>query len=347
MRPILIFIVVVVVAVSCNTKTENNTPPETPAGVAVKLVPVTGDTSLNGIRTSGFLSTEEELRLSFKTGGVIDQIRVEEGQSVKKGQLLATLKSTEIEAMVNQAQLAVEKAQRDFQRAQNLYRDSVATLEQYQNARTQLDIARQSLQQAVFNQQYSKIVATTDGFIAKKVLHAGELASPGTPVLIVGAVSPHSKWVLNIGISDREWAAIEKGNKATVMVDAFPGVVFQAVVSKKSLTADPVSGSFQAELQVDFENRQPAIGMFGNAIITPSKPTLGFSIPYEALLEADGKKGFVFVTDDEKKVQRIEVTIASMDDRSVYIESGLQGHRYVVTSGSPYLSDGAPITVIR
>ena len=73
---------------------------------------------------------------------------VKEGDRVKKGQLLDTLKSTEIAAQVQQVNLALEKAQRDYQRASKLYKDSVATLEQLQNAKTGVDIARQNLQQA-------------------------------------------------------------------------------------------------------------------------------------------------------------------------------------------------------
>jgi multidrug efflux pump subunit AcrA (membrane-fusion protein) len=86
------------------------------------------------ITASGLLSTENEARLSFKISGIIEKIFVKEGDRVRKGQLLATLKSTEIASQVQQVQLTVEKAQRDYQRANNLYKDSVVTLEQLQNA---------------------------------------------------------------------------------------------------------------------------------------------------------------------------------------------------------------------
>lgn len=348
MRTFYLFMTLALVLSACSDKkkatTEATANTET---VPVKIAPVSSTDQTGSLVLSGILHTEEETKLSFKIGGVIDQIAVEEGQYVRKGQLLASLKSTEIAAQVNQVQLSVEKAERDLQRAQNLFNDSVATLEQLQNAKTGVDIARQNLQQVTFNQQYSRIYAPTDGFIARKISQTGELAGPGTPILIMGSVSPTSKWILSVGAADREWAAMEKGNKATVTLDAFPGKEFQAVVSRKSLAADPVSGSFEVELQVAFGDTRPAIGMFGKARVKPTKAVSGFTIPYEALLEADGKKGYVFVSNDQKTVKRIEVQIGSMDNNQVYIESGLEGFAYVVISGSPYLSDRSSITIIK
>ena len=73
------------------------------------------------INATGLVSTENEAKYSFKTGGVISRVLVEEGQFFRKGQLLATLNSTEIAAGVTQSSLNVEKAQRDYERAVNLY----------------------------------------------------------------------------------------------------------------------------------------------------------------------------------------------------------------------------------
>jgi RND family efflux transporter MFP subunit len=207
-----------------------------------------------------------------------------------------------------------------------------------------VDIARQNLQQVSFNQQYSRIYAPSDGFIVRKLANEGELATSGTTVLFMNASSRSSKWILKAGLSDQEWASVQIGNKAVVTTDAYPGKKFTAIVSKKALAADAASGSFTVELQVNFAGDQPAVGLFGAAAITASGASIGFSIPYEALLEADGKKGFVFVTDDRKTVKRVAVTIASINNNAVYIADGLQGHAFVVTSGSPYLADNSIIT---
>jgi membrane fusion protein, multidrug efflux system len=345
MRTIFYLIAAIIVLQSCHSATAEKKSGINSEAIAVKLLAIDNETNLPVINASGSITTENEARLSFKIGGVIENIFVKEGDKVKAGQLLATLKSAEIAAQVQQVQLSVDKAQRDYQRANNLYQDSVATLEQLQNARTGVDIAKQNLQQVLFNQQYSKIYAPVDGFVIKKMGNAGELASSGSPVIVLNALSARNKWVLRAGLTDKEWAAIETGNKATVSVDAYPGKDFTAVVSKKALAADAVSGTFPVELQINFGNEQPAVGMFGKAAIKPSHPEIGVSIPYEALLEANGKSGFVFVTADKRTVKKVGVTITRISNNSAYISDGLKGYNYVVTSGSPYLADNATIIV--
>jgi membrane fusion protein, multidrug efflux system len=348
MKYIISCCIVSLAIAACSSKaSETNTKNLQEDVIPVKLAPVNTGGINNKISVSGLLSTENEARLSFKIGGIIENIFVKEGQVVQKGQLLATLKLTEIGAQVQQVQLSVEKAQRDYQRAANLYKDSVATLEQLQNAKTGVDIARQNLQQVSFNKQYAAIYAPSNGFIIKKTGNAGELASAGNPVLIMSAVSGASNWVLKAGLSDREWAAIQKGDKATVTIDAFPGQAFEAMVSKKALAADAVSGSFPVELSINMGNRQPAIGMFGHANIQTKQSMSGYTIPYEALLEASGKSGFVFVTNDQKKVIKAPVIISSISSNEVSVSDGLQGYQYVVVSGSPYLTENTTIQVVK
>jgi hypothetical protein len=83
------------------------------------------------------------------------------------------------------------------------------------------------------------------------------------------------------------------------------------------------------------------------AEIMTTQPVIGYSIPYEALLEANGKSGFVFVTNDGKTAKRIPVTIAGIEQNVVYIAGGLDGYREVIISGSPYLTDDSPIRIIK
>src|SRR3989339_2236405 len=109
--------------------------------IPVKVVELKKENVRRVITSSGQFSTDDETFLSFKTGGIIKTIFVKEGDAVKRGQLLAALELTEISAGVSQANAGYEKALRDYKRVDNLYKDSVATLAQLQDAKTGLEIS--------------------------------------------------------------------------------------------------------------------------------------------------------------------------------------------------------------
>ena len=315
--------------------------------IPVKTTAVERLESSSSISSTGLLSTENEARYSFKIGGVIESININEGQFFKKGQLLATLKITEIDAQVAQANLGLEKAKRDYTRANNLYRDSVATLEQLQNSKTGLDIAQKTVDAVVFNKKYAYIYAGADGFVTKKLANEGEVINGGMSILAINETSGASDWVLKVGVTDKEWAAIEIGNKATVTLDAFSDKTFDATVFRKSQAADIGNSSFQIEIKISLGNTKPAVGMFGKANIITKHDENIMVIPYGSLIEADGNQGFVFTTVGTNRVKRIPVTILKFDNDKVYLKDKLEGIENIVISNSAYLNEQSIIKIIQ
>jgi RND family efflux transporter MFP subunit len=319
--------------------------------IPVKIMLLNQQLHAASIEVSGQFTTDDETLLSFKTTGVIGNIFVKEGDAVRKGQVLATLNLTEINAQVQQAQLAFEKAKRDHQRVTNLYNDSVSTLEQLQNSKTALDLALQQLNTAVFNRSYAEIRAPHDGYVLRKLANPGQVVSAGTAVLQTNGAHS-SSWLLRVGISDREWAALQLNDAAVIQTTALPGQTFTGTVSRKSEGVDPVSGSFTADIRIT--GQKPAAiasGMFGKATIQPAaKAAAGaaktWAVPYEALLDGDGSSGYVFITNDNKTARKVPVRIAGMEKNSVLISDGLQGAQALIISGSAYLTDNRPIAVI-
>ncbi len=299
------------------------------------------------IHASGQFTTDDETNLSFKTGGVIEKIFVREGDRVKAGQLLATLDLTEIEAQVSQARLGYEKATRDYERVTNLYRDSVATLEQFQNAKTGLDVATRQYEAAKFNRTYSEIRAVSGGFVLKKQANAGQVISPGSTVITTNGAGS-GKWFLKVGVSDRDWARINVNDEAIVFTDATPGQSLSGLVSKKSEGTDAYTGSFSIEITL--KGKLPATiasGMFGKAEIRPASVQHSWAIPYDALLDGDGNSGYVFVTDNMKTARKAEVKISTLDDNTILVTAGLENAEALIVSGSAYLRDQSPIQIIE
>lgn len=319
----------------------------TPASEAipVNVMALKKESIATPIEASGQFTTDDETYLAFKIGGVIEKIYKKEGDAIRKGELLATLNLTEIDAQVAQAQLAYDKATRDLNRVSNLYRDSVATLEQFQNARTGMDVAAKQLEAARFNRTYATIRALEDGFVLKKLASEGQVISSGTSVFQTNGARK-GQWKLRVAVSDRAWSRLAVGDVATITLDASQQSV-RARVSRKSEGIDPYTGTFSVELTVTGEAHTLASGLFGKAVITPAKTEDVWVIPFDALLDGHSQNGYVFVTDDNKTARRVPVTISRITPDNIIVNGGLESAATLIISGSAYLKDGSLIRVLN
>jgi RND family efflux transporter MFP subunit len=331
---------------SCEPGDKKNSSNETREQIPVTVVVLEKEEISYTIITSGKFTTDDETFLSFKTGGVIQAIHKSEGDAVRKGELLATLNLTEINAQVSQAELALEKARRDFARVTRLHADSVATLEQFQNAKTALAVAEQQFKAAKFDLSYSEIHALEDGYVLRKMANRGQVVQPGSSVFQVNGAR-QGKWKLKAAVSDKEWGIISLGDKATIQTDA-SSKVYLAVVTNKSGGVDPLTGSFTVELSLTTDEPFAiATGMFGKVTIRSSDSQDAWAVPYDALLDADGQSAFVFVTDDMETSRMVKVTILDIRSDEVMISEGLEKARALIVTGSAYLRDGSPIRIVE
>ena len=159
----------------CNSAAKDAPPAPTPVRVAA----ATTGPAAPSIRTNGLLANRDEIRLAFKVGGVIKRLAAAEGEPVRKGQKLAEIEQTEVNAQVEQARQACEKAKRDVARGERLYADKVISLEQLQDLRTQAAMAEASLNSAEFNWNYAAIVAPRDGTVLRRLAEEREVVAAG------------------------------------------------------------------------------------------------------------------------------------------------------------------------
>ncbi len=312
--------------------------------IPVKTVQVEHRTLAVPVHTSGRLYPKTMVKMSFKTGGIIGKLYVEEGDTVKKGQLLATLDLSEINARHNQAQKGLDKAKRDLERAENLYKDRAATLEQVQNARTAFEVAQSNLKIAAFNRTHSRIKAPAKGKILKRLAEQGEMTGPGSPVFLFG--STDNSWVVKVGVSEKAIVRLQVKDKATVLFDAYPGKQFSAEVTEISDSIDPASGTYEVEATVQQEDKKFAAGFVGKVLITPSATESFTVIPVDAVVEGEGADGIVFTVKDGKAV-KVKIKVAHIFPQIVAVRFGLENINAVVTSGAAYLTDGMAVRIDR
>ena len=335
---------IISILMACNSKPKETVKQEDDA-VLIRTTTIESADYKPTLQYSGMMASTNEVKLAFKIGGIVSKIYVKEGDRVSKGQLLATLNLTEINAQVEQSTQAVEKAKRDVNRVKNLYNDTAATLEQFQNVQTQLDVVKENQRIAKFNLEYAQIRALDNGIVTKKIANEGEVIAAGSPVFIINSAS-NNDWVIRFGVADKDWSVLKNGDAATVAIDAYPNKTFNGIISKKAETADPYSNTYEMEVKVLPNGERFAAGLFATVQLKATAVKALKLLPIEALAEADAKKGFVFVLNDDKRsVKKVPVEIAFINKDKVAISSGLENINEVITEGVSYLTESSIVKI--
>ncbi len=337
------------VTLGCGAAAEGANPP-LDAATPVKLAPVVAASDSTTVTGVGTYGARDEVSLSFKIGGVIAQVRVDDGAAVRRGQVLAVLDLREIDAMLAKATVGVEKARRDAARVERLFRDSVVTIAQLQDAQSARDAAEADLRAAQVNHEYATIVAPVDGVVLRRQANAGQLIGPGYPVIDLASQGRGS--VVRVGVPDRDAVRVRVGATASATFDALPGRTYRGRVVQVGADADARTGTWEVLVQLDGAGTLPS-GLVGRVTMTGTPVRRGAAdagvaaVPAEALVEGDGERGVVYTVDAAgTHARRVQVTLVGLEGDRVLLR-GLNGVTQVVTAGASWLTDSARVEVKR
>jgi len=313
--------------------------------VAVTVASVKHEQRSHPIKNIGRISHKNEMRLSFKTSGLIEQINVEEGDEVKPGQVLATLDLEEINAQQQRAASNYEKAAADLDRFSKLYEEALVSLQIKQNAQSANDSAAAELQIVNFNKKLSVIRAPMSGRVLKRFVESNELIQSGQPVFLLAASKQGS--VVRVGLIDQDIVKVGVGDPVKISLDAYPGRTFSGSVSEVALSTDSNAGTFEVEILIDDQGFALRSGLIARVEITPASGDLQYFIPIESVFKAENGLARVFVLDEEtRKVNEVSVEIVEFLSDEVVVRGSLKASDRVIKLGAPYLTDGSVVSVV-
>jgi len=310
----------------------------------VRVATVETASSAEALRAVGIVTPVDEVRLAFKTGGVIQAIHVEQGDRVRRGQLLATLADDEVAAAVAQAQAIADKSARDLARGQALFADEVATREQVEDLETARSVAAAGLRTALFNARHARIEAPGDGIVQRRLAEPDELVAAGQPVLVIGNTG--GGWIVRAALSDRDVVRVKAGTAAEVTLDAFPGRKFAATVTEIAAAADPQTGTYELKLAIDPQGEHFVQGLVAKVVIADQGAAGVPVVPVTALLEADGRAAVVYVVAEGGHARRVAVQTGRLLGERIEIVMGLSPGDRVVTEGAAWLNDNDAVRVL-
>jgi RND family efflux transporter MFP subunit len=287
------------------------------------------------------LRLKSEVDLSFKVGGVVTAVLVEEGAAVKKGQLLARLDPTEVDAAYRQAKDGQAKAERDLERVRRLEASGALPIVELQNAETGASMARASVDSAAFNMQRAAIYAPDDGRVDRRMIEPGEVAGAGRPAFHVSGRSRGA--VVRLGLTDRDVLRVREGDAAKVILDARPELELSAKVTQIATVESKGSGTFDVEVRLDSLPDGLLSGLTAKVEIRHEE-AVSAVVPIGALVDGRGDSAAVFVVDGDH-ARKVPVKLAFLRDDRAALAAGLEQVSSVIEAGAAELDDGSRIRV--
>lgn len=266
----------------------------------------------------------------------IKTINVEEGDHVKRGQVLVTLDSS----AADQLKVRLDNAEREYQRALQLLEIGAGTRQSVDQLKTELDAARSQYDNMMEN---TILVSPITGVVTARNYDPGDMTGQ-LPVLTVGQLSPIVKAMINI--TENDLSLVKRGMPVEVAFDAFPDEVFSAKVSRIVPSVDVATRTFQAEVDIPNPSERILPGMFGRVSINLGSMD-NVVVPDRAVVKQTGSGNRYVYVYKGGKVSYNKVTLGQRLGDSYELIEGVEDGDTVVIAGQTRLADGVNVQLLE
>ncbi|MFG6448227.1 efflux RND transporter periplasmic adaptor subunit [Roseateles sp. BYS180W] len=330
------------------------------------------------LQATGYVTARRQATVSAQITGTLTEVLIEEGVYVKKGQVLARLDDTGLQATLGSAEASwrsaqanveqyrahLAQAQADARRAEELATSGMVSRQSTEQASTavktaaaqllaaqrQVDVAAAQLAQARVNFNYATLRAPFDGVVTVKAAQVGEIISPlsaggGFTRTGVGTIVDMNSLEVDVDVNETYIGQVKAQMRCEAVLDAYPDWRIPAHVVAVIPSAD--RGKATVKVRVALEQKDarvvPDMGVRVN-FLRDKEPEaapakVGVLLPPEALIDADGKAS-VFVLGEGGRVSRRPVTLGSDIGKQKWVREGLKPGEVVVVAAPKSLKDG-------
>jgi membrane fusion protein, multidrug efflux system len=305
--------------------------------------PVVKSDSARELRLSGSLSAERSIALSFATMGTVEQVKVQEGQAVERGQILAVLAPQSYQDALGIAEAKAKQAEDAYRRFVPMHQNKTLPDVKMVEIETGREQALLGVSLARKNLSDTELRAPVAGIIAARNIEAGMSASPGLPAFTL----VQTKTMLATApVPEMQVAKIKRGAKAKVTVQALEKTL-EGEVREIAVAANPLTRTYDVKVALANPAGDLRVGMIADIHLTIDEGSQELLVvPPEAVRVDERGAPFVFVVTQDQKLERRAVTVARFVADATALSRGVREGERVVTSGTPMLADGLSVRVL-
>jgi len=334
-------------------------PPPAPP-LPVTVVQVGGTTGDPGAtRYSGTITADESVDLAFRVSGIVEaitQVRgadgrlraLQEGDQVRKGQVLARLRQVEHRDQVADADAALGQARADYERASQLYENRSIAKAEYDAAYARYTAAQARRSQAATALGDATLRAPLDGVILRRDAEVGSLAGPSAPAF---SIADTRVVKVVVGVPDVVVARLSPGQTVPIQAEALPGVALKGRITRIAPSADPASRVFEVAAALPNPQGRLKVGMLATLRLGNETAAPALLVPLAAIVRpaGDTTSYAVYVVADSATptASLRRVRLGEVSGNLIAVREGLRSGERVVVRGATIVTDGQAVQIIH
>lgn len=311
------------------------------APIPVSVTPIrTGQVS-SYITSTANLIAEDDVDILAEAEGRIEQLNVEEGDAVRRGQVLATLVKDDAEIALKKAQLKLKNAELAYERAVEMVEEDLMAREEFDRTTMEHDIARQELAEAEWRLEKTMIRAPFSGFITGRMINLGQNVQLGT---VLFRVSDFDPLIARIYLPEKDVLDLEPGREVRISLRADDETQFRGRIRQISPVVDTATGTVKVTVESEKPPARVRPGAFVTIDIVRQTREQVVLLPREAIVR-ELQEAYVFVANGEVAEKRL-VALGLEENGRVQAVSGVESGEQVIVAGQGGLKDGSAIKII-
>jgi membrane fusion protein (multidrug efflux system) len=312
---------------------------KTPVPVSVAAIAMGPVSSY--ISSTANLVAENEVKVLAEAEGRVAELHVEEGNRIGKAHVLAQLVKDDTEIALKKAQVRLENARVNFERAEQEVADHLISQEQFDKDRLDLQIAQQELAEAQWRLDKTTIRAPFGGRITERFVKLGQHVHPGDQLFTVSDFDP---LIAKIFLPEKDVYGLKEGREVRITLKANEQTHFQGRIRQISPVVDTATGTVKLTIEAKEPPAEVRPGAFVTIDIVRTTHPQAVLVPREAVIR-ELQDAYVFVAQGGVAEKRT-VALGLEEGGRVEALSGVKAGEQVIVAGQGGLKHGSPIKVI-
>lgn len=334
--------------------------PPPPAPVPVTVITAGGPSAAGtATRYSAAIRADQAVDLAFRVGGIVEaitQVRgadgrlraLQDGDPVRRGQVLARLREAEFRDQLAEAEAAMRQAEADFDRAAQLYENRSISQAEYDAANARYRAAQARRSQAAIALGDATLRAPIDGVLLRRSTEVGSLAGPAAPAFSIASTA-----VVKVvfGVPDLVVAHLRLGQVVPIEAEALPATALRGRITRIAPSADPASRVFEVEAALPNPGGRLKVGMLATLQLGVDTPAPAVLVPLSAVIRPPGDTThyavFVVAAARDTTAQLQTVRLGEVHGNQIAVEAGVEAGQQVVVRGATIISDGQSVHILH